>query len=806
MTQLDTQPRIVGKSNNIRVHQQTLRDSHMTDNKPKILNFSKYVLLEDEIKLLNKGLKFCPTPATEDLMELEVNIKELVRKVELKVFMANKNWGSYNSDHLLSKSGKFMPPENKEKTLSSVISNLISTAESLENYPKPQVFNNLTSGERKALTQLKNNQDIVIRPFDKGSGICILDKEWYINKITQIVDSNTYRKVEGNPDANVVKELHAHLNKYKFCFDKKDKEIDYIFNFDYQTANFYGNPKVHKVDAIKDILNSTNALSVNIDIRSMSLPFRCITAGKHSPLSRLSELTDLLLKPFETKIKSHIRDAVDFRNKLRKVPPSELEDTIVVTGDADNMFGSIEMPLGTNSVDYFLSTYPELLHHRFSKEFVLDSLKLILGNANFMFNNNYYTLSKGTVTGTTVSPTYANLTMAYLELQLYDRVRHKYGEAVEQYVIENWKRFLDDGFILWKKSFGPISEFFDILNSLDPNINFTYNSSNIGLPFLQLFVYKTDTAILTDIYYKDTDSHDYLPSNSCHPRHTLRNIPFNLARNICTLVDDSERKDFRLKELKKWLRKGGYKPDLIDSALKKARDIDPAELRAKVVREEEETITFVHTHNPHNPHVYADILSNFNFLKKSHKYKNIFAKVRLIKSERQPKNLYRHLVHSNVVKPKFNPGSKKCGSSRCGTCDHLLESKSILFRNVGAIYNLTYQFDCLSKDIIYKIICIGCDEYYIGQTVHLRNRVSKHKNDVKNEEYRKTKLHKHIYNCAGVNGTPFQIIPFFKVQNATTVRLEATEDYFVRKYRPTLNTRKVVYSHVTTQRVRNAYT
>ena len=74
-----------------------------------------------------------------------------------------------------------------------------------------------------------------------------------------------------------------------------------------------------------------------------------------------------------------------------------------------------------------------------------------MSNANFQFNGQFYTLKDGTVTGTTVSPTYATLTIAYLELNLYSKVREKYGENIEKYVRANWKRFLDDGHILCKK-------------------------------------------------------------------------------------------------------------------------------------------------------------------------------------------------------------------------------------------------------------------------------------------------------------------------------------------------------------------
>ena len=98
--------------------------------------------------------------------------------------------------------------------------------------------------------------------------------------------------------------------------------------------------------------------------------------------------------------------------------------------------------------------------------------------------------------------------MAYLELSLYQKVKSKYGESIERYVRTNWKRFLDDGHILWKKSFGPVQEFVDILNSLDSDIKFTFDTSEIGLPFLQLFVYKTIDTIQTDIYYKETDGHE----------------------------------------------------------------------------------------------------------------------------------------------------------------------------------------------------------------------------------------------------------------------------------------------------------
>ena len=764
--------------------------------KPHVINFSSHVLTEAQTTLLNKGLKFCPVPEKPDLLELEVNMKEWLHKLEIKLFMSNT--GSNESEYLLSRPGQFIPPENNEKNFVAVNNKIISKSETLEKLPKPTPRNNLNFYEKQALKELKNNANIVFRPFDKGSGICIFDKNVYINKISNILDNTLYEKLENNPDFEVIKQYHHFIQKYSQCFDSKGKEIDYLINFDFETANFYGNPKIHKCLHVQNIINTTNSTCAQVDIATVhDLKFRCITAGKHSPLSKLSELLDILLKPFVSKIQSHIRDAIDFKNKLRHVDHTEIQDIIIVTADVTDMYNNLKLPLGIRSVNYWLNLFPELLHHRFSEEFVIEALTLVLSNANFQFNGKFYHLKNGTVTGTTVSPTYATLTMAFLELSLYQKVQETYGDVIVKYVRENWKRFLDDGHILWKKSFGPVEEFIDILNSLDEDIRFTFDTSEIGLPFLQLFVYKTPETVETDIYYKETDGHDYLPFKSNHPRHTLENIPFNLARNICALVDNPDQAHFRLQELRSWLLRGGYHHELIHHAIRDARNIDRNSLLSKTVRDEKETLPFIITHNPRNPHVYNEIVQSFNFLKSTDHYHGVLSKIRLIKSERQPKNLYRHLVHSNVIKKPFSPGSKKCGNSRCGTCKFLLECSSVQFQEANTVFNLSYQFDCTSGGLIYKITCIGCDEYYIGLTVHLRNRVNKHNYDLRHLEHRKMKVHKHLYDCIDDNvENPFEepcytIVPFFKVFNPTPARLQATEDYFVRKFKPSLNIRKV---------------
>ena len=46
--------------------------------------------------------------------------------------------------------------------------------------------------------------------------------------------------------------------------------------------------------------------------------------------------------------------------------------------------------------------------------------------------------------GTIFTPTYANLSMRFFELRFYDFCRNELGEDLENLIIVNWSRFLDD--------------------------------------------------------------------------------------------------------------------------------------------------------------------------------------------------------------------------------------------------------------------------------------------------------------------------------------------------------------------------
>ena len=45
-------------------------------------------------------------------------------------------------------------------------------------------------------------------------------------------------------------------------------------------------------------------------------------------------------------------------------------------------------------------------------------------------------------------------------------------------------------------------------------------------------------------------------------------------------------------------------------------------------------------------------------------------------------------------------------------------------------------FDCDSKDVLYILICNNCDYFYLGKTIDFKQRIRKHKADVKQPQNR----------------------------------------------------------------------
>ena len=530
------------------------------------------------------------------------------------------------------------------------------------------------------------------------------------------------------------------------------------------------------------------------------LKIRPIIGGPASPTSHLSQFIDTILKPFMFKLPSYVRDSVDLLNQANTWENHEQEEYTLISMDIEAMYMNISEQLGLKAISFFLEKYPDLLCARIPTNFVLEATQLVLRNNVSFFDGEYRRQTHGCAMGSHKSPPYSSLAIGYLENELYERQRNSHGDTYALYVREMLRRFLDDVFIKWRLSLGDANDLLRQMNNLDSHIRFTMEEGRT-LPFLDVcFSLSTSNELDTDIYYKETDSHNFVQFFSFHPHKTLTNIPYSLARRICTIVSRTEVRDKRLSELQNFLERKKYPSKVIVNGIERAKAIDRMVLlQPKEHQTTDNNIPFVHTYNCANPDVLDLIRHSSSLLSSSERMNSVMNGRKIIAARRQPPNL-----KSLLFRPRFEGQSQPPGSVRpcrqvkekrkgqpCKSCDTINECTSFHFHGSNEPFEIRWHFTCDTMNVLYALTCPTCGLNYIGQTERsVRDRNGDYRRAISDKKYHTQGVHEHLATCG--KGT-FTMTPFFKITN--TNRGHQTilqyELYFIQKYKPALNESKL---------------
>ena len=682
---------------------------------------------------------------------------------------------------ILRNKSSFIPPKNRNEALDTF-------AKSVENIPlntlgAPHTRHNIDKDQRAAIKSISRDDSIIIKEADKGGTVVILDKIHYKNMCESILMDNIYyKKLKSDPQKSNNLKYRKHLKKFKKCLT--DHETKYLENFEEKTSQFYGLPKIHKSNTIRLACLNTESSVVNItDVTDLKL--RPIVAGPSCLTNRLSNLLDKLLKPLVEEIPSYLKDTTDF---LRKLPSTTSENTLLVSFDVESLYSNISHDLGLEALEFWINKFQDRIPERFSKDFILDSMKFILENNTFQFNDDFFKQIRGTAMGTRVAPIYATLTIGYLEEKLYSIVSEDLGEEFSIYFKEMWKRFLDDCFILWNKPKEDLLRLHNTLNNLHQYINFTMEVDENNISFLDCKVIKIGSNIETDIFYKPTDSKSYLLFSSCHTKHTKTNIPFSLARRLKLIISNPNTLQIRFEELIEFLRNQGYPLSLITRGIEKANALDRGELLNQTQNNksnQKNIIPLINTHNPLNPKVFEIIRADIDILRRDTDMKAVLENTSFINSKRQPPNLKTLLTRAKFSENTRTGKVSKCNRGNCGLCKHLIEASEYTFK-CGITKKLKYDMTCTVKNVIYVLICDGCGYEYIGESGNLRARMRVHRQQSTYPELMKLNVNKHIFRCA-TSKTKFKVFPFFKMEEESIALRRKKEKDFIKHLKPALN-------------------
>ena len=65
------------------------------------------------------------------------------------------------------------------------------------------------------MKELKLDTNRLILTADKGVALVVLDKEDYIKKAEDLLEDNTYKKIDKDPTSQAEKQINQHIKKYQ---------------------------------------------------------------------------------------------------------------------------------------------------------------------------------------------------------------------------------------------------------------------------------------------------------------------------------------------------------------------------------------------------------------------------------------------------------------------------------------------------------------------------------------------------------------------------------------------------------------
>lgn len=606
--------------------------------------------------------------------------------------------------------------DEKRALATNVITNFINQS----NYGKRRCSpdDKIIGMVKDAKAYLKSKPDLLVSKADKGNCTVVLYKTEYLAKMKSLLeDSNIYQLLKSDPTSTLQKEANKLIvelfnNEYISQYQK-----NVMVKYNCVSPKLYGLCKIHKA----------------------GFPLRPITSFVGSPGYNISRFVNDILSCLSPNFSFSIKNSSELLDKLKDVVVPH--DYILVSFDAESLFTNITKQLimrliednwhiieGSTPVDF--ESLVELIEFCFRSSYV-------------SFSDQYYKQISGCPMGAPCSPIFANLAMDFI----LNEVRGRLNFDIPLLLI-----YVDDIFTMIPKN--SVETVLNIFNSIDHNINFTYELENdkYSLPFLDCLIIRDPVlgTLKTDLYKKPTNTNRTINFRSLHPLYQKINIIKQSHSRILKLCSP-EFVSSNLAKLRVDLKKNGYPSRLVNSVINQQHAPD------------------VPTQPPSSSN--TPLPNNDNTDKK-------FVKLPLIPGL------------SNKLCSIFKKDNLRIVFSSRNTLGRLLFS------------NLKDKVPKkLESNIIYKINCFNCDKSYIGTTKqYLSNRISNHKSSCSNITNNKTALVEHCLETGHSFNFAIDNVEVLHRENNYQKRLFA-EMVFIKKnncvnFRTDLDNLSAIYSSI----------
>ena len=461
-----------------------------------VRNLSDRNMSNIELIALGKGLKFITTPEKPKRSELLKSFKDLKRRMRIRFIMHNKKQRVYTKFRLPS---TWSPNMTFSKNLEDYLE---ATQAEIACAPITNAKGNTNKAELVALNAIKNDRSIIVKPFDKGRGIAILNHVDYQAEIERQLTSHHYEKLESDLTAQTKELVQETLIELFSSKEIEESTFEYLspHNHKIRTPVMYVLPKIHKAPPA----NSKFA-------------GRPIISGNGSPTEKISEFVDYFLLPIVQKQNTYVKDTNHILKVLEATP---LPKTVLLaTLDVVAMYTNTpqEEALDACQEAYEKAEKGNYGINKISSISLRKLLELILTKNCFEFNNQFFLQKIGCAMGSQASPEICDIVMHRLENQII---------PTDSKILK-WLRYRDDILLLYDGTPLELENLIKSLNEIHSFLKFTVEVSNFEVTYLDLKIFKgprfqSKGFLDTKIYTKPTETFQYLDRNSAHPLATFK--------------------------------------------------------------------------------------------------------------------------------------------------------------------------------------------------------------------------------------------------------------------------------------------
>ena len=319
---------------------------------PRVINLTDMIFTQEEINLLNQGIKFCPPPQSK-----KVELTNLA--IEINAKLDDKN------------------------TVQAV-------TQKIEDFYQRNVEENKGHNNKilKNIRKKLNSQPTIVTKADKSNALVILNENEYNKKIETFLASQEIREIKHNPTKKIDKDLRTMLHKSSIIENPK-----HLIEMNPKPPKIQGYIKIHKA---------------NEKVELKDVPIRPVVPTCSAPTYKTEKhLVNLFRNHVNWKPEYTVRNSLQLVEQLKEMHIPK--NASLVSLDVNSMYTNVDRETAIKNCEKIVkdnTNWSEAEIHSY-----IQSIKFTLNNNYFEFKGRYYSLSTGLAMGAPLSSLLSDIFM-----------------------------------------------------------------------------------------------------------------------------------------------------------------------------------------------------------------------------------------------------------------------------------------------------------------------------------------------------------------------------------------------------------